>query len=231
MKTYLTEQEPKRHRSSSAAAQTPVAQGKGLPAQPVTFASGPAQRKKAVVQREEKDDEKKKKDQPSAFKHDLKFLPPSLQLKYWFLTLDADTQKAILSLKKDEFATTLSYTYGQDLSLMAKYGGFSGSYGINPGTRDMKFGLGVSDHMKFKGSYSPDGGKYGLGMSGQYGGFKGNLDYKSTGDLSGGMSYGKFNLSGSGNFNTGAYGLSASYGGPLAPMPGDLSSSVHGGVA
>lgn len=233
MKTYLSEQDPKRPQTNASANHIPVAQGKGLPARPVQLASAPMQQKEGPIQREEKTDEKKKKegDKPSGFKHDIKFLPPALQLKYWFLTLDADTQKTILSLKKDEFHSTLSYTYGKDLSLMGKYGGLSGDFGINPGTKDMKFSLGVADSLKFKGNYSPDAGTYGVGASGEYNGYKAGLDYKSSGDLSGSMSYGKFSLGGSGNFHSGAYGLSASYGGPLAPMPMDLSDSVNGGVA
>ena len=193
-------------------------------------AGPPLQKKKGpAIQREEKD-EKKKKTEPSDFQHDFSLLPPELQLKLWYLSMNADTSSADLNFDKDQLHLGLGYEYGKSLSLGGSYGDFGGKYSIDPSNADMKGSLNWGDHLKATGSYSPGSGGFDMGLSGKHQGFSGSLSGGNKG-LNLGMGYDKFKLSGNADFAKKSAGASFSYGGPLAPMPWDLGTSVNGGVA
>ncbi|MEM7656093.1 MAG: hypothetical protein AAF399_08195 [Bacteroidota bacterium] len=228
MNTSLYSSSEKKRQQRPAAAAESVNQ----PKRARRSMSPPAlQLKASPIQREEK--EEKKKDQPSKFQHNLSLLPPELQLRYWYLNLDADTKQTILKLKKDRGELGLGYEYGKDLTLKTKYGPFGANAGLNPGTKDLSFGMAYQDMLKFKGNYALESGKYGMGMSASHKGFSGNLDYKKGSGFNMGLGYGDddWKLKGNADFGSNQYGLNFSYGAALPPMPMDLSKSVHGGVA
>ncbi len=111
------------------------------------------------VQREDK------KDPTYVEKPDIDFqlLPPDLKFKFHHLVFEGDTGKVQLDYNTRGLRASLSYKYGDALSLGLKKDGLSGSVGWTPG--DNKFNLGLSKGA-FSGTLSatPGQNKFGLGL-------------------------------------------------------------------
>lgn len=102
-------------------------------------------------------------DGPSAFDVDYKLLPPSLQMKLWLLSLDADTSKVNLAYKKGFLKTSLEYSYGGSVEASVGIRRFTGSLAFNPSNKDVDLGL-VFKGFNFKASASPSTSGFGVNV-------------------------------------------------------------------
>lgn len=74
------------------------------------------------------------------FDIDYNLLPPSLQLRLWVLSLDANTSRVRLSRDFGTISAGLNYNYGGALSADIRSGGFRSSFGVDPSNADLSLG-------------------------------------------------------------------------------------------
>lgn len=94
-------------------------------------------------------------DDSGGFDIDYSLLPPSLQLRLWVLSLDANTSRVRLSRDFGTISAGLNYNYGGALSADIRSGGIRSSFGVNPSNAD----------LSLSGSY----GDFNLGATGNIG--------------------------------------------------------------
>lgn len=81
-----------------------------------------------------------KEDNETSFDIDYSLLPPSLQLRLWVLSLDANTSRVRLSRDFGNISAGFNYNYGGALSADISTGGFRGSLGVDPSNANLSLG-------------------------------------------------------------------------------------------
>ena len=107
-----------------------------------------------------------KEDNETGFDIDYSLLPPSLQLRLWVLSLDANTSRVRLSRDFGSISAGLNYNYGGALSADISTGGFRGSFGVDPSNADLSLG---GSYRGFRASASGNIGQGSFGLNLGYG--------------------------------------------------------------
>lgn len=107
-----------------------------------------------------------KEDNETGFDIDYSLLPPSLQLRLWVLSLDANTSRVRLSRDFGSLSAGLNYNYGGALSADISGGGFRGSFGVDPSTADLSLG---GSYAGFRASATGNIGQRSFGLNLGYG--------------------------------------------------------------
>lgn len=107
-----------------------------------------------------------KEDSETGFDIDYSLLPPSLQLRLWVLSLDANTSRVRLSRDFGSISAGLNYNYGGALSADISGGGFRGSLGVDPSTADLSLG---GSYGGFRASATGNIGQRSFGLNLGYG--------------------------------------------------------------
>jgi hypothetical protein len=152
-----------------------------------------------------------KEDNKTGFDIDYSLLPPSLQLRLWILSLDANTSRVRLSHDFGNIAAGLNFNYPKGISADISARGFKGSFGVN-----------------FIDNFGFDQSNVNLSLGGSYRGFNasatGNFGQRSFGlNLGYGSRLLPFPSQLSSIFNSGAQGF--------GNVVGDISSAPNNPLA